>query len=239
MEKKLADRLKARTEKRFKTFIDVIEESPFEPLREHARVVHKCVNALHKMMGSFINQDFGKLNAQWQTVQNLEYEADLVKNAIREHMPITLYVPIPTSNIYEFLREMDDIADCAENVSDILILRETRIPDPVKRGFVRHMETVIKTVNVLVDEIDKATELFKTKVDKERKEELLKKLYAVSQMEWKADGIKRDIKKKIYGLEHELNVFAIKHLLDILHEMDEIADHSENVEARLRTILVR
>jgi hypothetical protein len=191
------------------------------------------------MLHSFIQQEFDELDKQWERVQNLEYEADLIKIAIREHMPTTLYLPIPTSNIYEFLREMDSVADCAENVADLLTLRRTVIPQEVRKDFVKHVDTVIRTVNTLMVSIERVSTLYKTGFDEKKKAELLKQLFRVSEMEWKADTIKRQTRKKIYELEHEVALLALHHLLDILHETDEIADHAENVEARLRTILAR
>jgi uncharacterized protein Yka (UPF0111/DUF47 family) len=61
----------------------------------------------------------------------------------------------------------------------------------------------------------------------------------VHEKEHEADLIKTRLRKKLYKSQKDLDFLSIYHLLRITDFVDYIANHAENVEDRLRTIIAR
>ncbi len=98
-------------------------QSPFSPLRSHMEKVYACMKKLKEMIDKIdqhLDEDLLKLS---EGVSQFEHEADLTKNHIRNHLPVTLFLPIDRSQLLEILSIQDSIADQAEDIASVIMLK--------------------------------------------------------------------------------------------------------------------
>jgi len=81
------------------------------------------IEKLKKIVDLLIKKDLDKIEKLAEELSNLEHEADLTKNDIRNHLPKSLFLPIDHRQFLEILSVQDSIADKAEEIGILLTLR--------------------------------------------------------------------------------------------------------------------
>ena len=99
---------------------EIFGHSPFEPLVEHARKVHQCVSMVGPVAEAIIADDKKRLGELQHQMSRTEYEADQLKDRIRQRLPKRYFLPVSRGDVAKFLTEMDKIADGAKDLDEIL-----------------------------------------------------------------------------------------------------------------------
>src|SRR3984893_12086013 len=98
-------------------------KSPFAPLQNHMQKVSLCMKKLTSIFESLHKKDAEKIEKLVAELSELEHEADLTKNDIRNHLPKSLFLPIDRAHFLDILSIQDTIADETEKVGILLTLR--------------------------------------------------------------------------------------------------------------------
>ena len=105
------------------TIARLFGKSPFAPLQTHMNKVGSCVDKLVRIFDILLKGDSEKIERLVEELSQLEHEADLTKNDIRNHLPKSLFLPIDRSHFLEILSIQDSIADKAEEIGILLTLK--------------------------------------------------------------------------------------------------------------------
>jgi len=213
--------------------------SPCGPLIQHTKKVHECVSLVAPLLEACIAADYDKIHTLQDQVSKIEYDADVIKQGIREHLPKKFFLPVERGDLNRFLHSQDEIADYVEDFAVILFIRKTKIhPELVEamREFVQQILTVTDKLLAAADQID---ELVETTFGGAEAELVLKQVSGLNQEEWKADRMQRKLCMKIYGLESELDPITILFYEKMLHALSGIANASENTGEILRQMIVK
>jgi len=73
---------------------EMFGRSPFGALIQHTKKVHECVKQVKPLLEACIRQDYAGVRQLQDAVSKLEYEADQIKNEIREHLPRRYFLPV-------------------------------------------------------------------------------------------------------------------------------------------------
>src|ERR1700674_4295022 len=98
-------------------------KSPFAPLQNHMQKVALCMKKLSAIFESLHKMDADKIEKLVADLSQLEHEADLTKNDIRNHLPKSLFLPIDRAHFLEILSIQDSIADKAEDIGLLLTMK--------------------------------------------------------------------------------------------------------------------
>jgi len=214
------------------------KKSPFEQLLKHMGKVNECVDILVDGLLRYYKGDYKSFSEVAENVSTLEYEADLIKSNLRNHLPNSLFLPVDKGKFMWALREQDKILDHAENLAKMLDMRHTKIPKELQEVFIEHAKLVVKTVKAMEDAVENIQDLVETGFVKREREQTKEFVHKVHDYEWKADQKKYEMTKGIYKLEKKLDPMDMYHLLKIADWVDDIADHAENVADWLRAMIV-
>ena len=101
------------------TIARLFGKSPFPPLQTHMDKVIFCIGELPNLFKAFLEQGGDVIQKIGQKISQLEHEADLTKNDIRNHLPKSLFLPL------EFIPEIreDLSAFCQKNIE---VFRQAR-----------------------------------------------------------------------------------------------------------------
>jgi len=213
------------------------KKSPFEQLLKHMGKVNECVDILVDGLLRYYKGDYKNFSEVAENVSTLEYEADLIKSNLRNHLPNSLFLPVDKGKFMWALREQDKILDHAENLAKMLDMRHTKIPKELQEVFIEHAKLVVKTVKAMKDTVENIQDLVETGFVKREREQTKEFVHKVHDYEWKADQKKYEMTKGIYKLEKKLDPMDMYHLLKIADWVDDIADHAENVADWLRAMI--
>ncbi|MFH1416195.1 MAG: TIGR00153 family protein [Elusimicrobiota bacterium] len=217
----------------FKIFRKV---SPFDGLVEHAGIVKIGVNKFKEAMDVYLAKDFEKFEALSSEVINIENEADRIKTNVRNHLHKDIFMPVDRGDFLSCLKEQDAIIDACEDAVIWLQFRQSEISDEIKRDIKEYLYKIINMVEELVTLVQDVHRLISSISGKERKE-IKEKIKGIHMEETQIDTMQRDLVKKLFSSGDEM--INIYHLIHVVFLLSSIADHAENVGARIRVMMAR
>ncbi len=212
--------------------------SPFEPLVDHARKVHDCVTLIRPIAEAILAGDQDRLKELQHEMSKAEYEADLLKDRIRQRLPKRYFLPVSREDVARFLSQMDKIADAAEDFAVVATLRKIELPPELHDTFMEFVDKVLQLSECLLQVANHLAELQKEAFVGPEAEDVLAKIERVCHMEWESDKLSRSFARQFYGMI-ELDPVTIMLCEKLSLALSEIADHAENVGKNLRLMISR
>ncbi|UCE19798.1 MAG: TIGR00153 family protein [Gemmatimonadota bacterium] len=212
-------------------------KSPFGPLSEHMNAVKKCVNLLKPMFEALIEQDHERVEDIANQISKQEHEADIIKNEIRNHLPKSIFLPVSRTDILNFLREQDAIADDAEDVGVLLTVRKTNLPAELKDELFAFLDKVLETFELTVRVNSELKLLMESSFGTAEVEKVLKLVDEIGHAEWETDSHQFRLAQKMFEMEQKLSPGDIIILLNVFRQVARLADHAQNVGDLLRLMI--
>ena len=218
---------------------ELFGKSPFGPLVEHTKKVTECVEVIKPLMEALVNEDYVEIRKLQDQVSRLEYEADMIKHEVREHLTRRYFLPVDRVDLEKFIGCQDKIADRAEDYAVILTLRKTKLHPDVMDKFFVFIEQVFLVTNHLLTAAEEIKNLAEISFVGVAADNVLEMLNGLNKEEWKADRIARSLSKDIYALEGQLDVITLLFYEKLLLVLSEIANEAENAGDMLRTMIIK
>ncbi len=218
---------------------ELLGKSPFGPLLEHTRKVHACVKLIRPLADALMKEDYEEIHRLQDEVSKLEYEADQVKHEIREQLPRKYFLPVDRGELDNFLRCQDKIADSVEDFAVVLVLRNTKVHPALKGDFLAFADQVLQVGNMLMAAAEEIQNLAETSFGGAEATSVLERVRGLGQEEWKADRMQRELCRKVYSLEDELDPVTISFYEKMLMTLSDVANEAENTGDLLRTMIVK
>jgi len=170
-------------------------------------------------------------------LSKLEYEADLTKNDIRNHLPKSLFLPIDRSHLLEILSIQDSIADRAEEIGSFLTIRPLEgfdvLGDGLKELYKKNIEAFWHTRQI-IKEFD---ELLESSFGGQEAEKVRKMVEQTSLKKYEADLFRRSFQKTVFEAGEAFTPANFYLWVRIIDEIVAISVTSERLSNRIRMIL--
>ncbi len=226
-------------ESRMSIIQELFGKSPFGPLVEHTLKVHECVEMIRPLMEAVVAENYNEIDRLQSKTSRLEYEADVIKHEIREHLPRRYFLPVERGELERFLSCQDKIADKAEDFAVILTLRRTKLHPAVMDKFFDFVEQIFQVTGTLLTAAVELKNLAEVSFSGAEAQVVLDLLTGLNEEEWKADRMARSLSQDIYGLENELDPITITFYEKMLLALGAIANEAENAGDMLRIMIVK
>jgi len=218
---------------------DLFRRSPLEALHQHLEKVRECCNQLPLLVKAFGEQDPVKLRRKVEKISDLEHEADIIKNEIREHLPHRMFMPVNRSDILTFLKQEDAIADSVEDIARLMEMRKTSVPPELKNELMKLVDKVLETVTALITACSRIKALSQSSFSRAEEEKVSELIRVIDRKEFEADVIQQNCAKKMFEMEKKIDTISIMFLMRIVGELGSVADHAQDTGDRLRCIIAR
>ncbi|HPE85220.1 MAG TPA: TIGR00153 family protein [Chlamydiales bacterium] len=208
-------------------------KSPFTPLKSHMEKVALCIEKLTEIFASLGKADLEPMS---RALSELEHEADIVKNDIRNHLK-GIYLPIDRSQFLEILSLQDNIADKAEEIALLLTLYPLESLDvfanDLQEFFRKNLEA-FQDVLLITGEMEELLESSFGGIEAEKVKRLVEK---TAFKEYEADKAKYALTKMLFAKGQGLSTpgFYLWHRL--INEVGQLSHLSERLANRIRMIL--
>ena len=218
---------------------EMFGRSPFGALVQHTKKVNECVKQVKPLLEACIRQDYTAIHQLQDAVSKLEYEADQIKNEIREHLPRRYFLPVERGDLNQFLHSQDEIADCAQDFAVVLLIRKTPIHPKLADEFRAFVDQILAVSDNLIDAADDMDGLVEASFGGAEAQSVLRKIAGLNEGEWKADRMQRKLSQHIYEIEKDLDPITIIFYEKMLHALSGIANSAENTGEILRQMIVK
>lgn len=217
----------------------ILGRSPSGPIHEHIMKVNDCLKLLKPLMKEFTEEDYSKVKEHSSEISKLEHQADRIKALIRDSLSKSVFSSIERADILACLKEQDSIADSCEDVAKLVEMRQTKLPELLKKGLLKLTDKVMEAVEAVRSATAQLKSLEKGSYSKSELDNILKLLDLAAKREWEADGMQLDFAKKLFQVEKEIDPISVFFLINISKQVGVIADHAENVGDILRRMIIR
>ena len=218
--------------------LGVFGKSPFEPLVEHARKVHECVALVRPIADAILACNMDRLNELQYLMSKTEYEADQLKDHIREHLPPRYFLPVDREDMARFLAQMDRIADDAQDFAIVATFRCLALPKDFHGDFLALVDKVVQVSESLLSLAEKLAQLQKEAFAGSEADNVLLRIQQVAHMEWESDKLSRKFARRYYATP-DLDPVVVMLLDKLCRALGGIANHAENVGKNLRLMIMR
>jgi len=200
--------------------------------------VHQCVSLVRPVAEAVVARDTQRLDELQHEMSKTEFEADQVKDRIRQALPKRYFLAVNREDVAKFLSEMDKVADDTEDFAIIATFREIVIPDALKDDFLALVDKVLEVSELLLQVAEELAILQREAFSGPESHDVLARIQAVCHAEWESDKISRRIARSIYsdGSLDPINIILIEKLC---RSLTQIADHAENVGKNMRLMISR
>jgi uncharacterized protein len=217
--------------------MNLFGRSPFAPLQSHMDKVSCCVHMVPELFEALEKQEYQKCEEIAAKISELEHQADLTKNDIRNHLPKSLFLPIDNSNLLDILTIQDRIADAAEDVAVLATLKEIVLLDRFKEDFHLFLNKNIEAFNEAHLIIQEIHELLESSFGGMEAEKVRVMVDQVAYKEHEVDLIQRKLLKSLFQAENEMTYSTFDLWQRIFEATAAISNLSENLAYRVRMTL--
>lgn len=219
------------------TILSLFGRSPFAALQSHMERVSTCVHRLPELFDALVRQDQVRFEQLVEDISQLEHDADLIKNDIRNHLPKSIFLPIDRSNLLEILSLQDSIADKAEDIAVILSLKPLELLPQFAEEFKQFLKKNIETFDEAKSIIKELHELVESSFGGIEAEKVRSMVDEVAFKEHEADILQRQLLKCFFKAEEQLNFITFHQWQKLFENLGAISDLSENLAFRIRMTL--
>lgn len=221
------------------SIFNVFGPSPIKPLEQHMYRVHQCVKQLYPFFEAVLNSDWELAASIKENINELENEADIIKQDLRLNLPTGLFLPVSRTDLLELLTVQDKIANKAQHIAGLTYARKMSIPSTIHQDFLPFLSCCINASRQACKAINELDELLETGFRGREVvivEEMIKEL---QQLEKESDIKLASIRQQIFDIENTLSPVDIIFLYKMLEWIDDLADRAQTVGGRLQILIAR
>ncbi len=213
--------------------------SPIGPIQEHMQAACEAVRPLPAFMRAAADADWKLANDINREINKAEKEGDKLKRSVRRHLPNSLFLPVPRSDLLTLIGIQDQVANTAKDICGIVLSRDLRFPDSLFPAVLEFTETCVATVEQAqkaIQELDELLEVGFSGREVKLVESMLKELH---KLERKTDKQQFDLRRALYRIEDELKPVDVMFYYRTIAAIGSVADTAENVGNHLQILLAK
>ncbi|WP_108126694.1 TIGR00153 family protein [Saccharospirillum mangrovi] len=213
--------------------------SPVKPIQEHIKKAHACAERLLDFYDTAVTGDYTAAEAVRLDIARLEQEADQLKKDIRVHLPNSLFMPVPRSDLLELVTQQDRLANRAKDIAGIMVGREMAIPAPLQPLMREYLVAAIGASAKAAEALAELDELFETGFGSKEISLVSKLIDALDNQEHRTDELEITIRKALRAVELDHPPIEVMFLYRVIELIGDLADVAQRVGARLQILMAR
>jgi predicted phosphate transport protein (TIGR00153 family) len=213
--------------------------SPIGPIQEHMQIAEEAAQFLPQLLQASIDDDWERAAHIHGEITSAEREADKLKRSVRRHLPKSLFLPVPRSDLLELVALQDAVANTAKDIGVLMIGRKMRFPAKIEKHVIEFTAACVATVNqalLAIQELDELLEVGFTGREVKRVEAMLKEL---DKLEGRTDKLAVNLRGRLFKLEADLPPVDVMFYYRVLALLSGIADAAERVGDRLQIVMAK
>ncbi|MFV0277337.1 MAG: TIGR00153 family protein [Parahaliea sp.] len=221
------------------TLGNLFGRSPIGPIQEHMQTADEAAKLLPVFFAASASRDWTAAEATFREIRHCERKADKLKRSVRRHLPSSLFLPVPRSDLLELVTIQDHIPNIAKDIGGLMLGRKMRFPDTLLQPITELVGACAATVSqglVVIRELDELLEVGFSGPEVKRVEGLIKDL---EKLEGHTDKQAEALRGKLFRMESELPPVDVMFYYRIIELLTGMADAAERVGHRLQILMAK
>jgi len=211
-------------------------QSPIRPMQRHMAAALACARGILPFVEAMVAGDSEAMERLRGEINRLEHDADEIKHEIRRALPKRLFMAVERRDMLEILDGQDSIADVAQDIAGLAVMRNMRVPEPLQEpllALVRRVLDACVQADRVINQLDELVETGFGPHEIARVEEMIAEL---NEIESDTDRLAEQAQRVVFGIEDELGVGTF-FWYELLNWIGDMADYAERVGNRLRLLI--
>jgi uncharacterized protein len=220
-------------------FGNLFGKSPIKPIQEHMQVADQAAQLLTSFMQAKMADDWDRAQELYQEISEIEQQADKLKRNVRRHLPKSLFLPVPRTDLLELVTIQDQVANYAKDIAGIILGRQMRFPEKLHKGLIEFTAACIATSTqalAAINELDELLEVGFSGREVKLVESMIKEL---DKLEARTDKQAIALRAKLFKLEAKLPPVDVMFYYQVIGLLGSMADSAEQVGDRLQILIAR
>lgn len=214
-------------------------QSPIKPMQRHMEKAHACAVELREFVAAVLAGDWQRAESSQQHIVALEHEADKLKRDLRVHLPKSLFLPVPRSDLLDLLSIQDHIANETKDIAGLMLGRHMQFPEPMAPAMVQYVDGAIATCAQALAAINELDELLETGFRGREVDVVEALIHDLDRLEHEHDQLQISVRAQLFALEKSLPPVDVMFLYKIIDWIGELANHAQKVGSRLQVLIAR
>jgi uncharacterized protein len=213
--------------------------SPIGPIQEHMQVAFEAAEHLPELIQATADEDWARAKEIHKAISSAEQAADKIKRDVRRHLPKSLFLPVPRSDLLMLVGTQDEVANTAQDIASIIMGRDMRFPEKLYPAVIELTATSVACSGqalAAIQELDELLEVGFTGREVKRVEAMLKEL---DKLERRTDKQQFALRRKLFKMEAELPPVDVMFYYRAMALLGTLADCAEKVGDRLQILLAK
>lgn len=220
-------------------FTNLFGKSPIKPMQDHMTVACATADELIPFFQAVIAGDWSQAQAIQRRIAERENEADDMKKSLRLHLPKSLFLPVPRTDLLELLSMQDAIANCARDIAGIMLGRKMEIPEPIQARMQEFVQSSVDAANQALKAINELDELLETGFSGYELKIVENLIEELDSREHRADELEVEIRAALFSIEDDLPPVKVMFLYGVIELIGELSNRAQRVGSRLQLLLAR
>jgi predicted phosphate transport protein (TIGR00153 family) len=196
-----------------------------------------CVLKVKEIFLKLEEKDYAAVTKIGKEISELENEADLIKNEIRNNLTGKVFIPIEKSTILEILAIQDGIADKCEDIGVLLTYKQIDILPEMKIDFDNFLNKNIEAVKKTYLLIEKMERVIKSTFAGKDGESIKALVDEVAFLEHEADQFQQKLLQNLFSNDDKMSYATFYLWIHILKTLSDLSNYSEKMANRVRTMI--
>jgi len=220
-------------------FVSLFGRSPIGPMQQHIAKAHECAASLVPFFQAVIMEDWERVEQVQQEMTRLENEADKLKRNVRIHLPKSLFLPVPRSDLLELLSVQDKVANRAKDIAGLMLGRQMTIPQPLQPMILAFVQRVVDASEQALTAMNELDEILETGFGNREVNRVTAMIEVLEDIEQDTDRMQIEARRALFKIEKDLPPVDVMFLYTILEWIGDVADRAERIGNRLEQLLAR
>lgn len=220
-------------------FVSLFGRSPIGPMQQHITKAHECAANLVPFFQAVMAEDWARVETVQQEMVRLEHEADKLKKSVRMHLPKSLFLPVPRSDLLELLSVQDKVANRAKDIAGLMLGRQMAIPAALQPLMLAYVQRCVDASAQALKAMNELDELLETGFGGREATLVQRMVEELEEIERDTDRQQIEVRRTLFRLEKDLPPVDVMFLYRIIDWIGDVADRAERVGNRLEQLLAR
>ncbi len=217
----------------------LLAKSPFKPLQQHMRAVLDCARDVLPLIEAGCAGDRKGVKKYKDQIFLKEEVADGLRNELRSRLPKSIFLPVDRRDLLDLLQMQDSIADTAQDIAGMLVLRRMELPESLREPLLhltRRCLGVCEQAGKVIEQVDELVELGFKGREVKRVAGMVDEL---NKSEDETDVLGLDLTHTLFDQGENMNPVSVIMWYQTIQRIGDLADYAERVGERLRLLMGR
>jgi predicted phosphate transport protein (TIGR00153 family) len=222
-----------------RSILGLFAKSPFGPTQAHMKKAVECAQQLQPLFEAAFADDYAEIERVRNLINQLEHEADQMKNEIRNQLPKSLFLPVDRRDLLDLIHIQDHIADSVQEVAGMLTLKELHLPEALKEDASHLIEETLVTVDMAGAISAQMDELGIAGFGGREAEKVIDLIDQLDDVETKSDVTGVRLARKLFASEDQFSPVDLMLWYQIFYTAGQVANNAERMGNRFRLLIAR